>query len=310
MATRTRLNIAVVGLGRMGLGIADRLAEAGHRVTAFDLSAEARQAAALVGADTVDSPEELPAATKTPRILWLMVPAGPVVDKVLFDGPGALAPRLQRGDIVIDGGNSNFRDSMRRSARLREERGLSMLDCGTSGGIEGQDIGYCLMVGGERGAYASCEPAFAAIAMKRGYAHVGPSGAGHFVKMVHNAMEYGFLQVLGEGFAMLGASEFPLDLPRLAELWTHGSVIRSWLMELVAEALARPDHFEKIAPAVGGGSTGTWAVEEARRTGVKLPAIELSLKERTDKPSNEYAARMVAALRYEFGRHPFTTRGG
>jgi 6-phosphogluconate dehydrogenase len=302
------LNVGLVGLGRMGLGIAERLAEAGHRVAAFDLSADARRAAADVGAAPVATLADLPGAVALPRVVWLMVPAGPVVDQVLLDGPEALAARLSPGDIVIDGGNSHFHDSQRRAKLLAERCGATMLDCGTSGGVEGQQSGYCLMVGGDRAAYDHCTPAFAAIAAPDGYAHVGPSGAGHFVKMVHNAMEYGFLQVLGEGFALLDAYEAPLNMPQLARLWNHGSVIRSWLMDLAAQALSRPNHFEKIAPVVGGGSTGTWAVEEAGRRGMKLPAIELSLRERTGQPSNEFAARMVAALRYEFGRHPLTLR--
>lgn len=303
-------NIGVVGLGRMGLGIVERLAAAGHRVAAMDLSAEARKAAAEAGATTVETLGDLPGTMATPRILWLMVPAGPVVDAILFEGDDALAPRLGAGDIVIDGGNSHFRDSMRRAQRLAGEFGVAMLDCGTSGGVEGQQIGYCLMVGGPADAYAACQSALEVIAIAGGTAHVGPSGAGHFVKMVHNAMEYGFLQVLGEGFAMIDGSEFPVDLPPLADLWNHGSVIRSWLMELVAAALRRPDHFERIAPVAGGGATGTWAVEEAERMGMALPTIALALRERSDTPSNAYAARMVAALRYEFGRHPVTLRAG
>ena len=300
------LTIGLVGLGRMGLGIAERLAGAGLPVMAFDLSAEARQAAEKVGAKTVDRLADLPDALPRPRVLWLMIPAGTVIDQVLFDGPDALAPKLDSGDIVVDGGNSNFNDSRRRAERLAGG-GVKLLDCGTSGGVEGARIGYCLMVGGDAEAYAHCEPALKVIAIEGGCAHVGPSGAGHFVKMVHNAIEYGFLQVLGEGFSMLDGGDFPVDAAQVADLWTRGSVIRSHLIELARSALSRPDHFERIAPKAGGGSTGAWAVEEARRLGIDLPAIALSLAQRTGEPANEYAARMVAALRWEFGRHPFET---
>jgi len=301
------LTVGLVGLGRMGLGIAERLAKGGLPVVAFDLSAEARRAAEKSGAKTVDRLADLPDRLPRPRVLWLMIPAGAAIDEVLFDGPEALAPKLAGGDIVIDGGNSNFNDSRRRAERLAAG-GVKFLDCGTSGGVEGARIGYCLMVGGDAEAYAHSEPALEVIAIEGGCAHVGPSGAGHFVKMVHNAMEYGFLQVLGEGFSMLEGGDFPVDPARVAELWTHGSVIRSHLMDLARTALTRPDHFERIAAEVGGGSTGTWAVEEARRLGIDLPAIALSLAQRTGQPANEFAARMVAALRYEFGRHPFETR--
>jgi len=308
------LSVGLVGLGRMGVGIAERLVAGGHRVTAFDLKAQACDAAHQAGAATVDRLADLPSRLEEsadagrPRAIWLMLPAGPAIDHVLLEGPEALAPRLSAGDIVIDGGNSNFRDSMRRAERLADEFGVRMIDCGTSAGVHGQQLGYCLMLGGDAEAVALCEPLFAAAAAPEGYAHMGPSGAGHFVKMVHNAIEYGLAQVLGEGFSMLDAAEFPVDLRRAAELWQHGSVIRSWLMELAQTALSRPDHFERIAPKIGGGSTGTWAVEEADRMNVRVPAIALSLAERTGEPSNEFAARIIAALRYEFGRHPFQTR--
>ena len=301
------LTVGLVGLGRMGLGIAERLVKGGLPVVAFDLSTEARQAAEKAGAKTVNRLADLPDRLPWPRVLWLMIPAGAAIDEVLFDGPDALAAKLSAGDIVIDGGNSNFNDSLRRAERLAAG-GVKLLDCGTSGGVEGARIGYCLMVGGDAKAYAHSEPAFRAIAIEGGCAHVGPSGAGHFVKMVHNAIEYGFLQVLGEGFSMLDGGDFPVDLARVAELWTRGSVIRSHLVELAHSALTRPDHFERIAPKVGGGSTGAWAVEEARRLGIDLPAIALSLAQRTGEPANEFAARMVAALRYEFGRHPFEAK--
>ena len=308
------LNVGLVGLGRMGMGITERLIAGGHRVTAFDLDPQACDAGRTVGAAIVNRLADLPSALAhstapgRPRIVWLVLPAGQTIDDVLLAGPEALAPRLSAGDVVIDGGNSNFRDSMRRAARLADEFGVRLIDCGTSAGVDGRQLGYCFMLGGDAEAVALCEPLFAAAAAPEGYAHMGPSGAGHFVKMVNNATEYGLAQVLGEGFSMLDAAEFPIDLGRAAELWQHGSIIRSWLMELAHTALSRPDHFERIAPKIGGGSTGTWAVEEAARMHVKVPAIALSLAERTGEPSNEFAARIIAALRYEFGRHPFQTR--
>ncbi|MBN2583794.1 MAG: decarboxylating 6-phosphogluconate dehydrogenase [Planctomycetes bacterium] len=300
------MTVGLIGLGRMGLGIAERLVRGGHGVVAFDLNAESRSAAAKLGARTVARAADLPASLPEPRIVWLMIPAGPAVDKVLFDGPDALAATLAAGDIVIDGGNSNHNDSRQRAERMAGAN-LTYLDCGTSGGVEGASIGYCLMVGGPVEAYRRVEPALRSIAAPDGYAHVGPSGAGHFVKMIHNAIEYGLLQVIGEGFSLLAESPYDVDLAQAADLWTHGSVIRSWLMELARTALTRPDHFERIAPKAGGGSTGTWAVEEASRLGVDVPAIALSLTQRTGTPANEFAARMVAALRYEFGRHAFET---
>ncbi len=302
------LHVGLVGLGRMGFGIAERLLSGGHAVTAFDPDAGARERAERAGAAVVASLAELPAALEPPRLLWLMVPAGQPVDDVLFDGPGAVAAGLEPGDVVIDGGNSHYRDSMRRAERLEGQTGAVLLDCGTSGGVEGARVGYCLMVGGPEEAYRRCEPALAAVAAPDGYARVGPRGSGHFVKMVHNAVEYGILQVMGEGASLLEASEFPLELGRIAELWTHGSVIRSWLMELLHRALEREGHFERIAAKVGGGQTGTWAVKAAEELGVSVPAIARSLAERKDSPSNPFAARIVAALRYEFGGHAFETR--
>ena len=303
-----RINVAVVGLGRMGLGVVERLLAAGHRVTGYDVSPAARAAAKRRGAKAVDHLAELMSATPRPRILWLMLPAGRAIDDLLFDGPDALAAQLSRRDVVVDGGNSHYRDSMSRAARLHKQRSVRLLDCGTSGGVQGRRAGYCLMVSGDAAAFRFCRPVFTALAARGGYARVGPSGAGHYVKMVHNAIEYAMLQSLGEGFSLLAAAPLKLDPAQVAELWTRGSVIRSHLVELAHDALARPGHFEKIAPKAGGGQTGAWAVQEARRLGLAVPAIALALKERKRRPANEFAARLVAALRWEFGRHPFETK--
>ncbi|HOI54947.1 MAG TPA: decarboxylating 6-phosphogluconate dehydrogenase [Phycisphaerae bacterium] len=301
------LTVGLIGLGRMGLGIAGRLIQGGHSVVAYDRDGNARCAAATAAARTVDRVADLAPSLPAPRVVWLMIPAGPAVDAVLFDGPDALAASLGAGDVVIDGGNSHHGDSRRRAERLASSCGAAYLDCGTSGGVEGARIGYCLMVGGPAEAYRRVEPALRSVATPGGCAYVGPSGAGHFVKMVHNAIEYGLLQVIGEGMSMLDRSPYGTSPAQAAALWTHGSVIRSWLMELAATALSRPNHFERIAPQAGGGQTGAWAVEAAAQLGVKTPAIALSLAERGETPANAYAARMVAALRYEFGRHAFET---
>ncbi len=302
-----RMTVAVMGLGRMGRGLVTRWLKAGHTVVAYDPDASAREEAASAGAIVVDDQQELLARLDQkvrPRVVWLMVPAGPLIDRLLWHGEASLASQLAEGDIVVDGGNSNFNDSARRSERLLRENKIHYLDCGTSGGVAGEEFGFCLMVGGVAEVYDRVEPLFAALAAPEGYAHVGPSGAGHFVKMVHNAIEYGILQVIGEGFSLMDHGRFKIDSAQVAELWNHGSVIRSWLMELVRDAMQRQAHFDQIAGTIGGGSTGTWAVTEAQQLGLKMPAIETSLQQR-QKPDNDYAARIVSALRYEFGRHPF-----
>lgn len=305
--TPAPLPVAILGLGRMGRGLVTRWLGANHPVIAYDPDPEARNLARSAGATVVDHQHQLiPAfkADQSPRVVWLMVPAGTLIDRILWEGDQPLAAQLSEGDIIVDGGNSNFRDSMRRGERLIRESRIHYLDCGTSGGVAGEDFGFCLMVGGVRPVYDRIAPLFKALAAPQGYAHVGSGGAGHFVKMVHNAIEYGLLQVIGEGFSLMDHSPFDIDAAQVAELWNRGSVIRSWLMELVRDAMQRQAHFDQIAAVVGGGSTGTWAVDEAAQIGIKMPAIETSLRQR-QQPENDYAARIVSALRYEFGRHPF-----
>jgi len=293
----------------MGRGVIRRLLTQGQRVAVYNRTRARTEEMVREGACGAYSLRELADLLATPRLIWLMVAAGPPVDEVLF-GKGGLVPCLEPGDILVDGGNSYFRDSMRRAAQLKE-RGIFYLDCGSSGGLEGAERGLCLMVGGEREAFAQAEPLFRLLACEGGYAHVGPSGAGHFVKMVHNAIEYGMLEALGEGFELLHAGPFALDLPQIAHLWAHGSVIRGWLVELVARALSKDPHLEGITGYVGGGSTGRWAIEEAWDAGVPFPVVALSyaLRHRS-RQEDTFAGKVVAALRREFGGHEVVAATG
>nr|PZN39480.1 MAG: decarboxylating 6-phosphogluconate dehydrogenase [Bacillota bacterium] len=289
----------VIGLGRMGRGVAQHLLRVGHRAVVYDVNPAHVQPLVEAGATGGGSLPELAAALPRPRVVWMMVPAGEPVDRVIAE----LSPHLEPGDVLIDGGNSFYRDSVRRAEALRG-RGIHYLDCGTSGGVEGARHGFCLMVGGDPEAFRLAEPLFAAIAQPGGYAHVGPSGAGHFVKMVHNAIEYGMLEAIGEGFELLAQGPYPIDLARVADLWNHGSVIRGWLMELTARALARDPRLESIAGVIGGGSTGSWAIEEAWKAGVPMPAIAMSYAMRLrSRQQDTFAGKVVAALRHEFGGH-------
>ncbi len=291
-----------VGLGPMGMNAVRNLLAQGQRVVVYNRTHGKVDEMVREGAVGAQSIEELVSLLSRPRIVWVMVAAGQAVDDVIF-GPGGLAHHLSPGDVVIDGGNSFFRDSMRRAAQL-EERHVHLLDCGSSGGLEGARHGMCLMVGGDRAAYELAEPLFHLLATEDGYAHVGPSGAGHFVKMAHNGIEYGMLQAIGEGFELLDAGPFELDLQQVAELWQHGSVVRAWLMELAAHALARDPHLAAIAGRVGGGATGRWAIEEGWRAGVPMQVIATAytLRLRSQQPDS-FSAKVVAALRYEFGGH-------
>ncbi|MFZ5828248.1 MAG: phosphogluconate dehydrogenase (NAD(+)-dependent, decarboxylating) [Bacillota bacterium] len=290
----------VIGLGRMGGSLVRNLHRAGGQAVVYDLNPEA--VAELVAEGSFGAPtlralaEQIP----SPRVIWIMVPAGEPVDGVIAE----LRPVLTAGDVLIDGGNSHYQDSIRR-ARDLAGAGVHYLDCGSSGGMEGALNGLCLMVGGERAAFELAEPLFRAIAQQDGYAHVGPSGAGHYVKMVHNAIEYGMLQAIGEGFELIEAAPFDLDKTQIASLWNHGSVIRSWLIELAGRAFTQDPHLSQITGAVGGGSTGSWAVEEAWKRGVPLPTIAMSYSLRlASRQEDTFAGKVVSALRREFGGHP------
>jgi 6-phosphogluconate dehydrogenase len=296
------MQLAMIGLGRMGANMAQRLARGGHDVVGFDPAEEARERAASAGIRTAGSPEALVALLDAPRAVWMMVPAGDVVDATI----AALRPLLSPGDILVDGGNSYYRDSQRRADALHAQ-GIAYLDVGTSGGVWGLDEGYSLMVGGDASASARLSPLFATLApaVDRGWGHVGPSGAGHFAKMIHNGIEYGLMQAYAEGFAILERKhELVPDVARIAEIWRHGSVVRSWLLDLVADALQRNPHLEGIAPYVPDSGEGRWTVAEAIGLDVAAPVITQSLIERLrSREDDAYADRLLAAMRNAFGGH-------
>jgi 6-phosphogluconate dehydrogenase (decarboxylating) len=295
------MEIGMVGLGRMGANMARRLRRGGHRVVGFDPVEAARQAAAVDGLETVDALAGLAAVLAPPRVLWLMVPAG-AVDATLE----ALLPLLGQDDMVVDGGNSHYRDSQRRAAHC-QDLGVHFLDCGTSGGVWGLEAGYSLMVGGDADAVARLRPLLETLAPApdRGWGHVGPSGAGHFAKMVHNGIEYGMMQAYAEGFALMARKqELGLDLAQVARIWQHGSVVRSWLLDLAADALADNPGLEGIAPYVADSGEGRWTVAEAIDLDVPAPVITASLMERLrSRERNSFTDRLLAALRHRFGGH-------
>ena len=294
------MNLGIIGLGRMGSNMAERLKQAGHDVLGYALHEESRQSAREKGIQVVDSLQEMVKQLETPRAVWVMVPAGEATEETV----NQLADLLDEGDVIVDGGNSNFRDSIRRAQSLKE-KGLSFLDAGTSGGVWGLKIGYCLMVGGEKEIFEKLEPIFAALAPKDGYAHVGPSGAGHFVKMIHNGIEYALLQAYAEGFQLMEAnSDFDLDLPGIAHLWNQGSVVRSWLLELAESAFGKDPHLDAIKGYVDDSGEGRWTVEEAIKQSIPAPVITLSLLERfRSRQKESFSAKVIAALRNEFGGH-------
>jgi 6-phosphogluconate dehydrogenase len=290
------MQLGVVGLGRMGRIVVERVLDAGHDVVAFDLEESARAAAAEAGARTADSPAELAASLSEPRYVWLMVPAD-VVDATLDD----LAPHLGAEDVVVDGGNSHFEESVRRAERLD----AAYLDCGTSGGPAGAELGFSLMVGGPAWAYEALTPVFDAVATgPEGHDRMGPSGSGHYVKMVHNGVEYALMQAYGEGFELLAGGRYDLDLAAVANTWNNGAVIRSWLLELCEEAFRDEGaDLGDVADHVAGGSTGTWTVQEALEQGVPTPLIYQALAERFSSRSERFSRRLANRLRYGFGRH-------
>ncbi len=293
------MEVGFIGLGRMGLAMVERLAKRRHRVVAYDQDAEKVKAARRKGARPANSLGGLLSQLRKPRVVWLMVPAGVPVAAVLRN----LDTHLEAGDIVIDGGNSFYRDSMERAAILKEQD-IHFLDVGTSGGIWGLKLGYCLMIGGDTKVFKRAQPLFKTLAPKDGYAHVGPSGAGHFTKMVHNAIEYGMLEAYGEGFELMHQSEFGLDLHQLARLWNQGSVVRSWLLELTEAALARDPKLDKIRGYVEDSGEGRWSVIDSVERGVPMPAIALSLYARfRSRQKESFSAKVIAALRQQFGGH-------
>jgi 6-phosphogluconate dehydrogenase len=296
------MKLGMVGLGRMGANMAQRLANAGHSVAGFDPDAAARNAIESFGGIGATSLAGLVAALPAPRAVWVMVPAGEITEATLADLSALLAP----GDTVIEGGNSNYKDSQRR-AKAFGQRGVDYIDCGTSGGVWGLAEGYSLMLGGEEAAVERLRPIFESLApgKDRGWGRVGPSGAGHFTKMIHNGIEYGLMQAYAEGFSILRhKEEMALDLHQVAEIWRHGSVVRSWLLDLTASALAADPGMRSIAPYVSDSGEGRWTVQEAMDLDVPAPVITLSLLARfRSRDEESYGDRLLAAMRQQFGGH-------
>ncbi|CBA15344.1 phosphogluconate dehydrogenase (NAD(+)-dependent, decarboxylating) [Xanthomonas albilineans] len=302
------MELGLVGLGRMGANMAERLVRGGHRVVGFDLGEAARSAAQQRAVETVDTMAALIAALPAPRAIWLMVPAGQVVDETL----AVLLPLLQKGDVIVDGGNSYYKDSMRRAEAVAAH-GIAYVDCGTSGGVWGLREGYSLMIGGDAEAVQRLHPVFATLApaADAGWGRVGPSGAGHFTKMVHNGIEYGMMQAYAEGFALMARKQaFELDLHQIAEVWRQGSVVRSWLLDLCADALGHNPKLDGIAPFVQDSGEGRWTVAEAIDLDVPAPVITLSLLERLrSREDDSFADKLLAAMRNQFGGHAMKQEG-
>ena len=299
------MHLGVIGLGRMGRIVADRVRAAGHDVVAFDVDDAAVRAAADAGATPAESVADLLARLPEEARVWLMVPAGDPVEDTL----GELAPHLDGDDVVVDAGNSHFERSVERAAALD----AAYLDCGTSGGPAGAELGFSLVIGGPEWAYRELAPVFDAVATgPDGHAHVGPSGAGHYVKMVHNGVEYAVMQAYGEGFELLHEGRYDVDLETVARTWTNGAVVRSWLLERCEEAFREEgDDLGTVADHVAGGSTGTWTVEEALAQEVSVPLIYAALGERFDSRVDEpgkFSRRLANRLRYGFGRHEVRRR--
>lgn len=296
------MNIGMIGLGKMGSNMVTRLLRGGHAVAVYDLSADAIAIAEAEGATAARSIEALVAALPSPRAVWIMVPAGEPTEQTVE----AVASRMVQGDVIVDGGNSNYKDSQRRAASLAA-RGIHFIDVGTSGGVWGLTEGYSLMIGGEKVAVDRLRPVFETLAPAHdaGWGHVGPSGAGHFVKMVHNGIEYGMMQAYAEGFALMQKkAALHLDLHQVAEIWRTGSVVRSWLLDLTATALAENPSLEGIAPFVADSGEGRWTVMEAIDLAVSMPVITLSLQQRfRSRDESPFADKLLAAMRGQFGGH-------
>jgi 6-phosphogluconate dehydrogenase len=301
---RTNMELGMIGLGKMGGNMARRLARGGHRIVAYDISPGA--AAALAeeehNIEAAASLEELATKLDTPRPVWFMVPAGDVTEETI----GELLAELSAGDIIIDGGNSYYKDSIRRAARVADE-GMHFVDVGTSGGIWGLNEGYSLMVGGDEDTVWHLRSIFETLAPApdKGWGRVGANGAGHFVKMIHNGIEYGIMQAYAEGFDLMShKTDFALDLHQVAEIWRSGSVVRSWLLDLTARALADNPTLEGIAPHVADSGEGRWTVMEAIDLGVALPVISLALEQRFRSRDDEpFSDKLLAAMRHQFGGH-------
>jgi len=296
------MQLGVIGLGRMGQIVVDRVLDAGHEVVAFDIDEESVAAAAEAGAEPADSIPDLVDRPGAAKRIWLMVPAGDAVDAALAE----LEPHLGGDDIVVDGGNSHFEDSIRRA----EATDAAYLDCGTSGGPAGAELGFSLMIGGPEAAYAELAPIFDAVATgPDGHDRMGPVGSGHYVKMVHNGVEYALMQAYGEGFELLHEGRYDLNLKAVARTWNNGAVIRSWLLELCEEAFREEESdLGDVADHVAGGSTGMWTVQEALEREVPVPLIHQALAERFASRRDRFSRRLANRLRYGFGRHEVARR--
>jgi 6-phosphogluconate dehydrogenase len=296
------MELAMIGLGKMGMNMATRLVRGGHRVVGYARTAATVDEAIRNGAEGAHSLEEVVNKLNAPRIAWVMVPAGQTTDDTIEK----LSNLLSKGDIVIDGGNSNYKDSVRHAAML-EPKGIDFLDCGTSGGIWGITEGYSLMIGGRPEVAEKMRPIFETLAPGKdtGWGRVGPHGAGHYVKMIHNGIEYGMMQAFAEGFSILKAKkEFELDLAQVSHIWQYGSVVRSWLLDLAARALEEDPQLEEVKPWVADSGEGRWTVFESIDLDVPAPVITLSLQMRfASRDEENYTARMLAALRNQFGGH-------
>jgi 6-phosphogluconate dehydrogenase len=296
------MELAIIGLGKMGLNMSTRLVRGGHRVIGYARTAATVEEAVKLGAEGAHTLEEVVSQLKTPRIIWLMIPAGKVTDDTIEK----LSTLLEAGDTIIDGGNSNYKESVRHAAFL-EPKGIEFVDCGTSGGIWGITEGYSLMIGGKREVVEKMRPIFETLApgTDQGWGYVGPHGAGHYVKMIHNGIEYGMMQAFAEGFSIMKAKkEFGLDLSRISHIWQHGSVVRSWLLDLAARALDQDKDLTDIKPWVADSGEGRWTVFESIDLDVPAPVITLSLQTRfASRDEENFTARMLAALRNQFGGH-------
>ena len=303
------MELGMIGLGRMGANMAQRLALGGHRVVTYDLDSAAVEASAEFGAEGASALHDLVGCLERPRAVWVMVPAGQATEDTI----ASLAPLLLPGDAVLDGGNANYKDTMRRGRELAGQ-GIDFIDVGTSGGIWGLTGGYCLMVGGAEQAVKRLEPIFRTLSPgeDQGYSHVGPSGAGHFVKMVHNGVEYALMEAYAEGFELLAAKEeFDLDLAAIADTWRYGSVVRSWLLDMAAAALKEDPRLDSLQAYVEDSGEGRWTVEESVELAVPIPAITAALQQRfRSRQDGPLGAKLLAALRQQFGGHSVRPSSG
>ena len=295
------MELGIIGLGKMGLNICRRLIQGGHSVVVFDSDSEVLKIAQKENISTGNSLEDLVKKLTKPRILWMMVPSGEITHSTILN----LSDLLDRGDIIIDGGNSYYKDTQSMADKL-SEKGIDFLDVGTSGGIWGLENGYSLMVGGDSVSYSKLVPLFETLAPSKGFGHVGPSGAGHFVKMIHNGIEYGMMQAYAEGFDLLKSKEdFNLDIQSISEIWSHGSVVRSWILELISDLLREDSSLKDVAPFVQDSGEGRWTVQESLDAEVPIPVISSALYARfySRNKDKSFSAKLLSALRNQFGGH-------